>query len=131
MLYCTLVRGKVTAEIYDAFLDHLTNELKNDGPIVFWMDNARIHEHAQEKYKNSMHKVIYNAPYSPEMNPIENIFGIWKDKITKEIVNFGSEKDLIDLIQKTFTKIEPAEIRKTLENIRWTIFPKADELDDL
>ena len=35
MLYCTLVRGKVTAEIYDSFLDHLAEELKNEGPVVF------------------------------------------------------------------------------------------------
>ncbi len=76
MLYCTLVRGKVTAEIYDAFLDHLAEELKSDGPIVFWMDNASIHNNAQEKFKSSKHKVFFITLYSPEIYPIENIFGV-------------------------------------------------------
>ena len=131
MLYCTLVRGKVTAEIYDAFLDHLAEELKSDGPIVFWMDNASIHNNAQEKFKSSKHKVIFNAPYSPEINPIENIFGVWKEKITKEIVQFKSEAELLDLIKVTFTKIDPATVRKTLENTRWNVFPKVIKLEDL
>lgn len=131
MLYCTLVRGKVTAEIYDAFLDHLSNELKSDGPIVFWMDNARIHEHAQEKFQNSKNRVIFNAPYSPEMNPIENIFGIWKEKIMKEIVKFHSEAELLDLIKETFKKIDPSVVRKTLEETRWNVFPKVMNLEDI
>ena len=76
MLYYTLVRGKVIAEIYDAFLDRLDEELKSDGPIVFWMDKASIHNNAQEKFKSSKHKVIFNTLYSPEINPIENIFGV-------------------------------------------------------
>ena len=75
----------MTAEIYDAFLEHLVIELKTDGPLVFWVDNAKIHGHAIEKFKNSKNKIIFNAPYLPELNPIENIFGIWKDKIIKEI----------------------------------------------
>lgn len=78
MLYCTLVRGRVTNEIYDAFLRHLAALLKNDAPIVFWMDNAFTHKHSQEIFNNSNHKVIFNAPYSPEVNPIENIFGDWR-----------------------------------------------------
>lgn len=131
MLYCTLVRGKVTAEIYDAFLEHLVKELKTDGPLVLWMDNAKIHEHAIEKFKNSRHKIIFNAPYSPELNPIEKIFGIWKDKIIKEIVRFNSEVELLKLIEKTFQKIDPSKVRSTLESTRWIIFPKAINLDDL
>lgn len=131
MLYCTLFRGKVTAEIYDAFLEHLVKELNTDGPLVLWMDNAKIHEHAIEKFKNSRHKIIFNAPYSPELNPIENIFGTWKDKIIKEIVRFNSEAELLELIEKTFQKIDPAKVRSTLETTRWIIFPKAYKLDDL
>ena len=76
MLYYTLVRGKVIAEINDAFLDRLDEELKSDGPIVFWMDKASIYNNAQEKFKSSKHKVIFNTLYSPEINPIENIFGV-------------------------------------------------------
>lgn len=62
-LYCTLVRGKVATEVYDSFFNHLTKEFKNNRFIVFWMDNARIHEQSKEKIKDSKHKVIYNSLY--------------------------------------------------------------------
>lgn len=131
MLYCTLVRGSVTSQIYDAFLKYLVELLKADGPIVFWMDNSLVHKNSEEIFKNSKNKVIYNAPYSPEVNPIENIFGFWKNKIIKEIVQFKSEHELLDLIQKSFTQIDPSMIRRTFETTRWNIFPKIINLEDL
>lgn len=51
MLYCILVRGKVIAEIYYAFLDPLAEKLKSDGPIVFCLDNASIQNNAQKNSK--------------------------------------------------------------------------------
>ena len=95
------------------------------------MDNAKIHVHATEKFKNSKHKVIFNAPYSPELNPIENIFGIWKEKILNEVVRFESEVELLKLIQKTFQEIDPVSVRKTMEFTRWKISPKVIDLEDL
>ena len=96
----------MTAEIYDAFLKHLSNELKSDSPIVFWIDIARIIGQVQEKFQNSKNKEIFNALYSTEMNPIENIFYIWKEKIMK----FHSEAELLDLIKETYKKIDPSTV---------------------
>lgn len=79
--------GLIAIERNRMFLNHLIKELNNKETIVFWIDNARIDEHA----KDQKHKVIYNAPYSPEMNPIENILGIWNEKITQVIFKFNSE----------------------------------------
>ena len=81
MPYCVLVHGKVIAEIYDSFLDHLAEKFKNESQVVFSMDNAKIHEHDAEKFKNSKYKMLFNTPYSSELNPIENIVGTWKNMI--------------------------------------------------
>ena len=35
--------------------------------------------------RNTNHVVVFNSAYSPELNPIENIFGIWKRKAEKDI----------------------------------------------
>lgn len=63
MQHCVLVRGKVIAEIYDSFLDHLAEEFKNEGQVVFWMDNAKIHEHDTEKFKKSKYKMLLVGIY--------------------------------------------------------------------
>lgn len=75
--------------------------------------------------------MIFNALYSPEVNPIEFIFGDWKQKILKEVIQFISENELINLIQKTFIEINPATIRRTLKATRWSIFSKVINLEDL
>ena len=53
---------------------------------VFFMDNAPVHDKMaiDDLCAKSNQKVEYNAPYSPELNPIENFFGIWKQRVMKE-----------------------------------------------
>jgi transposase len=46
------------------------------------MDNARIH-HSKEFIKANFDgkiRILYNAPYSPDLNPIENFFSVLKKK---------------------------------------------------
>ena len=48
------------------------------------MDNVNIHRN--EYFFEQMlpyYQFIYNAPYSPEMNPIEEVFAKWKDYVRK------------------------------------------------
>ena len=51
-----------------------------DGDVCLVMDNARIH-HARSAtaflHENNINHVFL-PPYSPELNPIENVFGVLK-----------------------------------------------------
>ena len=53
------------------------------------MDNASIH-HAKilEPLKDRIH-ICFGPPYSPPLNPIEEIFGLWKHYLRYE--NFKNE----------------------------------------
>ena len=42
------------------------------------MDNARSHKAEGLKPFLDNLNVLYNAPYSPFLNPIEEMFGLWK-----------------------------------------------------
>ena len=52
--------------------------------VVFVMDNATIHKHEIEQLCETYGcKVLFNAPYSPECNPIELVFGFRKTQVEK------------------------------------------------
>jgi len=47
------------------------------------MDNARIHHAIALRDLKLNLNFFYNAPYSPMLNPIEELFGLWKHYIRK------------------------------------------------
>ena len=57
--------------------------------VVLFMDNASIHHHSAilelcRKYKVN---VLFNAQYSPWLNPIELLFDHVKRKLLKKTIN--------------------------------------------
>lgn len=69
---------------FNAYLPYVKSLLRRYGKIVVVLDGAKYHfekEHVQEFYKGNEErlKVIQLPPYSPELNPIEQV---WK-KIKK------------------------------------------------
>ena len=56
--------------------------------IVLFMDNAVIHRHSQvlETCRAFKVNVVFNAQYSPWLNPIEHLFGYLKGKLHYEHV---------------------------------------------
>ena len=61
--------------------DLLPDNLKHQEPFNHWtimMDNARVHHHASViglMEENGMN-CIWNAPYSPQLMPVENLFAM-------------------------------------------------------
>jgi transposase len=83
IIYTTFIRDSSNALEYEKFLKNLITIIGNKYYLL--MDNARIH-HAkiiQEFVKQKKLKIIYNAPYSPEFNPIEKVFSKMKSIIQK------------------------------------------------
>ena len=46
--------------------------------VVFFMDNAQIHKSDSLKELRNFIKIQFNAPYSPALNPIEELFSLAK-----------------------------------------------------
>ena len=76
VLYYEVVWGGVTAEIFSDFLTSLGAVL-GDEPATVLMDNAPAHRGA-ELADPRLHQVRKLAPYSPFLNPIENMFSVFK-----------------------------------------------------
>lgn len=63
------------------------------------MDNARSHKALGLKPFLDNLNVLYNAPYSPFLNPIEEMFGLWKYHYRK--LNFANNLDVANNIYRS------------------------------
>jgi len=79
-----LIDGAMNGEIFRAYVQqHLTPQLKT-GDIVL-MDNLPSHKVAGvvEAIRSVGAEVVYLPPYSPDRNPIENLFAKVKGQLRK------------------------------------------------
>ena len=81
--HCRLFSRTITGEIFKAYLTELMDNFSvQNNNVVFVMDNAPIHkEEIVQLAAEKNHAIIFNAPYSPECNPIELVFGFWKTRV--------------------------------------------------
>lgn len=96
-------RGGVTAKRYIQVLEeYLPTILEPDS--IFMHDNAPIHTAhlVQDWFVEQAIEVIDWPPYSPDLNPIENLWKRLKDEIIRahpELITMGnSDKDIAHLI---------------------------------
>ena len=76
-----IYKNSITSNEYLSFL----SELNNEGNINVFQDNARIHHSVKVKNycKSSNINQIFNPAYTPEFNPIENVFSCIKTAFRK------------------------------------------------
>lgn len=74
----TINRGSVNSSVFIEFMKKLNRKVKNKSILV---DNAPVHrsKKVKEYMKDKSHKFLYNVPYNPKTNPIEQVFN--KSKI--------------------------------------------------
>lgn len=137
ILHSTEITSSVNGEIFFSFIKEVINKLTDKG-YIFLFDNVSFHKNKEMlKYITDMgHEYIFTPPYSPNLNPIENTFGIIKQKyhndnsdnsnkqhkiiikIKKIIKDFSKMKiDLVKIFNRAFNydyTIENNEIRDRL-----------------
>ena len=130
--YCNITTTTNTTETFDAYFKHLIERYDNAGlRCVFWVDNCRIHNHMTDIVEGSRHCVVFNAAYSPELNPIENVFGIWKRYAERDVRVWTNLQDLLDKIAAAFMRIELHHVAAAMERCRNDVWLKVVGMEDL
>ena len=102
-------------------MDELREISKSDW-IVLQMDNCRVHWslEALQCYKDNEITVIDWPPYSPDLNPIENLWGFIKAKL-------GSKKYLKSQLSSKIISIWEALSDDQIKNYCTSIYDRIGE----
>jgi transposase len=100
VLAAQITEGGTDAVVFDNFLHRLLTKLRTDKStkhkhIVVLMDNATIHKHSSiyETARRFKVNVLFNAQYSPWLNPVEQLFNYIKRTLRKE--NWRADKEQV------------------------------------
>ena len=114
IILCKICKKRVKSDFFINFMDEL-NKLDIDKKRYYLLVNPRVHKSKKfNSYleKNNM-KLVYNATYHSETNPIENIFSMLRNYLNRNINK--TELELINLINE-FIKIDNKEKFKNIFN---------------
>ena len=95
----------INGDIFFSFIKDVINTLTEEG-YIFLFDNVAFHKKKEmlEYITEKGHKYMFTPSYSPNSNPIENVFGIVKQQYYKdtkeEISNISTHKKVVKKIKK-------------------------------
>ena len=106
--------GGITSSDFYAFLCEL---LKHNREIydhlddyVFVLDNSGPHRHADYSQFREFLQMVYLPPYSPFLNPIEQVFGEWKRSFRGK--PFRGLSDVMNSVHETFKRLDRSLLPK-------------------
>ena len=76
-----IYQDTTNSELIYTYFEEILPRLKNKSVII--MDNASFHKGKELKdlFENYNHKLVFLPPYSPDLNPIENMWGTVKTNL--------------------------------------------------
>ena len=100
---------------------------------IFFMDNAWVHNRDDLKYlcHEANQIILFNAPYTPDLNPIEMFFAEWKKKVFKRAPVLPSQEVLISILKDTYLDIDESTIRSLFIHVQTNTFPPVMKKEDL
>jgi transposase len=106
-------------ETFSEFIDELLVkfDVEKISNAVLVLDNVQFHKSqvVRAKVEESSHELAFLPPYSPFLNPIENMFSQWKDKVGRGCPN--NEEELLSLIDSSFLEISKEDCGNYYENM--------------
>ena len=107
-----IVKGNINGKIY---YDYLKNDLLSNitGKYIL-CDNVSFHksEKVVNLIKETKNYPLFIPPYSPDLNPIENVFSMFKSKLQKkEHINEEIISNTFEKINQKFGKIYKHSLR--------------------
>ncbi len=115
------LRSKVNTAVYQEVLEHFmlpaADQLNGDADFIFQQDLAPAHsaKAASTWFKDHCIPVLNWPANSPDLNPIENLWGIVKRKMRYARPNNAEE--LKDAIRATWALITPEQCHRLIDSM--------------
>lgn len=115
IIHWIIVQGSIKKNIFLEFITHIFNLYGTKYTLL--MDNASIHTSPIIKnYAESNElKIIYNVPYNPETNPIENVFGWIKNNYKKKKKSNSSLTEIKQIVSSYLNVITSEQLTNTFK----------------
>ncbi len=115
LVHCVFLKTKVTAPVYQENLEHFmvpsADQLFKDADFIFQQDLAPAH--TAKSWLNDHGVGVLDWPAnSPDLNPIENLWGIVKRKIRNKRPKNANE--LKATVKETWASIPPQQCHKLI-----------------
>ena len=112
------------ANVFEAFIKELfewCHQKQLAERCVFHLGNAPVHhkDRLEQPLSASGHILAFGAPYSPEMNPVEFMFGIWKRMANESI---GTQQLTVDSIKAVLTELFYKSLSSSIHNLVSHVF---------
>ena len=119
MFYFEISETPYNQEKYGQFLTNMLSTLSREQvqQAVVVMDNVPFHKSAaiRQLIAQHGHRCEYLPPYSPFLNPIENLFSQWKSMVRRR--NCQNEEDLREAIRSASEEITEEHCRNMFRNM--------------
>ncbi|TBU08120.1 putative DDE-like endonuclease [Hamiltosporidium magnivora] len=87
MIYHKIHERAVNGEDFKLSIKEINESCQRQGISIpiFVMDNARIHHYRglNDDEEIASYRLKYLPPFSPFLNPIKNVFSVWKNKVIR------------------------------------------------
>lgn len=101
-----LIEGRGTAEVFKRFLEQLMHAAKT--PIILVVDGHSIHKsklvREYVESTNGMLELCYLPPYSPQLNPDEQVWKNIKERVAKQFPK--SRDELRSMLSDALTRLQ-------------------------
>jgi len=134
VVHVQFVLGGVTADVFRVFLSDLFETLRGltSEAVLLITDNVQFHKAAQvvSTIGESGHRVLYTAPWSCELNPIEYVFGFVKSRV-RVPPDVSNTRDALPYLVEAFRSATRVEVARTVRFVTTVLFSRAWESRDL
>jgi len=116
----TVVDGAINADVFEAFIEQVLVPVLRPGDVVA-MDNLSSHKRhrARELIASAGATVLFLPPYSPDLNPIENIFAKVKQHLRS--LACRTREALWNAMQWVLDQITPSDAANCFEHCGYSL----------
>lgn len=84
-----------------------------------------------QRISKPFHMIVFGTPISPEINPIEILFSIWKRLVEELTEEPPSDTRLLVILQTIWLNLDRQHFRSCVGHVVDVVYPKVLDMEDI